>query len=123
MSITGGRLLCELLPLLPKGTRVKSLERQSMSKRLPRLPMAEMYWSITPQGVSAKSCSAFWQRSALVTPGVLREHSCSRKVAIATSKEAELESPLPRGTLEAMQMLMERGEGRSSRYWKMVPLT
>jgi hypothetical protein len=38
-----------------------------------------------PHGMSAKVCSAFWQRSALFTPVTLRMwYSCSMKVAVAT---------------------------------------
>jgi hypothetical protein len=38
-----------------------------------------------PQGMPAKVCSAFWQRSALSTPLTLEmPHSASRKVDVAT---------------------------------------
>lgn len=40
-----------------------------------------------PQGMPAKVCSAFWQRSAFCTPDTFVEsmaHSCSRNVAVAT---------------------------------------
>jgi hypothetical protein len=50
-----------------------------------------------------------------------RRYSFSRKVAMATSNDAELDNPLPRGTLEQMTALKEVVDGRSGRYWKMVP--
>jgi hypothetical protein len=40
---------------------------------------------------------------------------------MATSNDAELDNPLPRGTLEQMTALKEVVDGRSGRYWKMVP--
>jgi hypothetical protein len=75
-----------------------------------------------PHGVSPKVCSACWHLKALVTPvTVPRPNNFSRKVAKATSRAAELDKPLPRGTLEQITASNDAPEGRSERYWKIVP--
>ena len=59
-----------------------------------------------PQGIPAKSCSAFWQARALAE-GVVEDFPvrASRNVWKATSSAAELETPPPTGTEETMAAL------------------
>ena len=80
---------------------------QSRSNACPFLPMTEMNWSIIPQGMLANVCSAFWQVKALLANeiGVLGGASCSRKVWVATSSDAELDNPPPSGTDVAIAAL------------------
>ena len=55
--------------------------------------------------------------SAFVTPETpLIPAAASMKVAIATSREAELDSPLPRGTLDAIAILTAKTGGMSPKY-------
>ena len=72
---------------------------QSSSKALPLLPITEINWSIIPHGMLAKLCSAFWQARALTFKSFCSfPVSCSKNVYVATSSDAELDNPPPRGT-------------------------
>jgi hypothetical protein len=81
--------------------------------------MQEMNWSIIPHGMFAKVCSAFWQSRAFsIRLQISRSNhvkknlkqifsydkdfpvNASKKVQVATSIDALLESPPPKGTLE-----------------------
>ena len=59
-----------------------------MRRRFPALPMAEMYWSMIPQGVPANVCSAFWHRRAFWMPDTegMFPTAASTNVATATLK-------------------------------------
>ena len=61
-----------------------------------------MNWSMMPHGIPANVCSAFWQTSIFSNAGAFRFSSASRNVWVATSREAELETPPPMGTDEAI---------------------
>ena len=69
-----------------------------MRRAWPSFPMTEMNWSMIPQGIPANWCSAFWQANALSFWGLVFPSKASKKVYVATSKEAELDTPPPRGT-------------------------
>lgn len=74
---------------------------QSISRAWPFLPINEMNWSMIPHGILAKSCSAFWQAKAfLVRDTGPLGLSWSKKVYVATSSAAELDTPPPTGTDE-----------------------
>ena len=63
-----------------------------------RRPHAEMTWSMMPQGVSQKVCSHRWQRSAFCFGSTASPYKLSSSVAVATSSDADDESPPPSGT-------------------------
>ena len=78
--------------------------RQSMSSACPALPIVAINWSMMPQGMLAYTCSARWQQRALVISLITGDWaavlltSASSRVNIATSSDAELDSPPPTGT-------------------------
>jgi hypothetical protein len=77
-----------------------------------------------PQGVPAKSCSAFWHRNAFFTPSILSIlYNFSKNVAVATSNAADEDKPLPSGTLDTTTMLTAALGGKSLKYCAIVPLT
>lgn len=51
--------------LFTSAKTVISYYLQSIRRQLSFLPITDMNWSIMPQGMPAKSCSAFWQARAL----------------------------------------------------------
>ena len=60
-----------------------------------------------PQGMFANSCSAFWHNSifSFCVRFLLSGHNCSKNMHVATSSEAELDSPPPSGTDVAIAAL------------------